>query len=178
METFTEAKELVFNPNFNKQRKILLSKINYNEIDFPIIGLIKNLSKLDYCFSLQSCYGHFLYQGENNQYNTNPLPKINNNINIDYRIAYLAICVKENQDGKSFLTNLTKLTLIDPGYIQFGCAEWFWERQLNSFILQVEPQRFKEKDRITIDYKEARYIEKTRIQFFAKLDKFVENLIN
>ena len=177
METFTKTKELVFNPNFNEQRNKVLRNINYNEIDIPIIELIKNISSIDYCFSLQSCYGHFLYPGQNNEHNTNPLPIANDNINIDYRIAYIAISIKDNREGATFLNYLNKLTLIEPEYIQFGCAEWFWERQINSFVLQVEPKRFINKDRVTVDYKEALYIEKIRNQFFIELNETIEKLI-
>ena len=60
---------------------------------------------------------------------------------------------------------MTKVPLIEPEYIQFGCAEWFWEQQVNSFVLQVEPKRFMDKDRLNIDYKEALYVEKIRNQF-------------
>ena len=125
METFSESKELVPNPNFDEQRKATLKKINYNEIDTPIIELIKIISTLDYCFTLQCCYGHFLYEGQNNQQNIKPLPITNNIISIDYRIAYLAFCIKENSEGKTLLNYLTKVPLIEPEYIQFGCAEWF-----------------------------------------------------
>ncbi len=177
METFIKSKELVLNPDFNAQRNIVLRNINYNEIDIPIIELIKNISKLDYCFSLQSCYGHFLYRGQNNQYNINPLPITNGIKSIDYRISYIAICTKDNQEGKILLNHLTKLTLIDPEYIQFGCAEWFWERQINSFVLQVEPKRYIYRDRIIVDYNEARYIEKVRNQFFIKLNEIIEKFI-
>lgn len=47
METFSGSKELVPNPNFDKQRKAILRKINYSEIDSPIIELIKIISTLD-----------------------------------------------------------------------------------------------------------------------------------
>jgi hypothetical protein len=177
LETFTETKKLVPNPDFNEQHNIVLRNINYSELDIPIIELIKKISKLDYCFSLQSCYGHFLYPGENDQLSTHPLPILNNDISIDYRIAYLAVCIKDNQDGESFLANLNNMTLIDPGYLQFGCAEWFWERQINSFILQVEPERFKDRDRITIDYNEAKYVENIRNQFFISLNELIEKFI-
>ena len=177
METFTKTKELVPGSNFNEQRNIALKNIDYNEIDIPIIGLIKNILKLDYCFTLQSCYGHFLYQGENNQYNIKPLPIINKNISINYRIAYIAICIRDNREGKTFLKNLTSLTLINPEYVQLGSAEWFWQRQINSFVLQVEPERFIDKDRVTVDYKEALSIEKVRNQFFIKLNEIIEKLI-
>ena len=177
METFAEIKELVLNPDFDEQRKKVLESIDYNEIDVPIIRLVKNILKLDYCFTLQSCYGHFLYDGQNNQYSTNPLPILNEHINIDYRIAYIAICIKDNPEGKTFLNSLSKLVSFEPEYIQFGCAEWFWERQINSFVLQVEPERFKNKDKITIDYEEAILVEIARNRFFTKLSDKIERLI-
>jgi len=31
-------------------------------IDGPIIGLINGFNKLPYCFTLQSCYEHFVYK--------------------------------------------------------------------------------------------------------------------
>lgn len=31
------------------------------------------------------------------------------------------------------------ITAIEPDYLQFGSADWFWERWLNSYALQVEP---------------------------------------
>ncbi len=37
--------------------------------------------------------------------------------------------------------DLRQIPAIDPEYIQFGCAEWFWEAQVNSYALQVEPMR-------------------------------------
>lgn len=178
METFVKAKELVPNPDFNKKRIKTLKEINYNEIDYPIIGLIKNISKLEYCFSLQSCYGHFIFQGQNNIRSVEELP-INKNINqIDYRIAYLAFCIQESKEGKNLLSIFKKIPLIDPKYVQFGCAEWFWERQINSFVIQVEPERYSNKDRIYIEYEEARHIEKVKKQFFNNLKNIIQKIIN
>ena len=175
METFSELKEIVPNPNFDKQRKAMLKSIDYKEIDTPIIELIKIISKLDYCFTLQCCYGHFLYEGQNDEHNLEPLPIANNILNIDYRIAYIAFCIKENNEGKKLLNDLTKVPLIEPEYIQFGCAEWFWEQQVNSFVLQVEPKRFMDKDRVNIDYKEALFVEKVRAKFFKRLNEIFKN---
>lgn len=176
METFTKSKELVFNPHFSEQRKLTLKKLNFSEIDIPIIELIKKISMLDYCFSLQSCYGHFLYQGQNDQQNIESIPIDRSIINVDYRIAYIAICIKEINEGKTLSNYLAKIPLDEPEYIQFGCAEWFWERQINSFVLQVEPKRFMNKDRIIIDFKEALYIEKIRNSFFIKMGKIFDKL--
>lgn len=177
METFTKLKKIAANPHFFKQRNTALHRINFNEIDLPIIELIKNISMLEYCFSLQSCYGHFLYKGQSDERNLKPLPATNNVITVDYRIAYIAFCIEDNPDGKTFLNHLAQMPMIDPAYVQFGCAEWFWKAQINSFVLQVEPERFQDKDRINIDYKEALYIEKIRNQFYKKLNEIVEKLV-
>ena len=63
---------------------------------------------------------------------------------------------------------MKEITGMDPQNIQVCCADWFWERQVNSFALQVEPDRFKTKDRVMLDYSEALYIEKVRNAFFAR----------
>jgi hypothetical protein len=178
LETFTKSKELVFNPHFSEQRNLELKELDYNEIDIPIIELIKKISMLEYCFSLQSCHGHFLYRGQNNERNTEAIPIKKNIISVDYRIAYIAICIKESQEGKKLLNYLTKIPLDEPEYIQFGCAEWFWERQINSFVLQIEPKKFMNKDRVIIDFNEALYIEKIRNHFFVKMDEIFEKFVN
>jgi hypothetical protein len=177
METLTESKELVPNPHFSDQRNKVLKGINFGEIDAPIREIIKSISKLEYCFTLQCCYGHFLYHGQSDLRNTEPLPVSTNITRVDYRIAYISFCIKENREGEALLESMAKMTLIDPEYIQFGCAEWFWERHKNSFVLQVEPERFKDKDRIVVDYKEAVYIEKIRNLFYIKLNEIVENIV-
>ncbi len=73
---------------------------------------------------------------------------------------------------------LEGITDIDPEYIQFCSAEWFWERQINSYALQVEPERFKHKDKILIKYKESLHIEKVRNEFFNRISKLLKNEIN
>ena len=59
--------------------------------------------------------------------------------------------------------------------MQLGCAEWFWKRQVNSFVLQVEPKRYKTKDRVS-SYKEALHIEKIRNTVFMELKKTIQDL--
>ena len=73
------------------------------------------------------------------------------------------------------IETLREITAIDPKNIQFCCAEWFWKRQVNSYALQVEPDRFKTKDRALVDYKEALYIEKIRNEFFVRLGELLRN---
>jgi hypothetical protein len=70
---------------------------------------------------------------------------------------------------------LKEVTAIDPENIQFCCAEWFWDRQVNSYALQVEPDRFKRQDRATVGLQEALKIEKIRNLFFVRLYELLEN---
>ena len=70
---------------------------------------------------------------------------------------------------------LKQITAIDPENIQFCCAEWFWKRQVNSYALQVEPDKFKHQDTAILDYKEALHIENVRNEFFRRLYDLVKN---
>ena len=169
METFTELKDFVDNPHFHEQRQEYLGKLDINTIDAPIVEIVEGFAKLPYCFTLQSCYGHFVYNGQKNPSDVEPLPISDSIDSVEYRIAYIALCVDNSEIGKALFQDLNKIPTIDPEYIQFGCAEWFWQRQVNSYVLQVEPKRHMTKDRATVGYQEALYIEKIRNQFFAQL---------
>ena len=52
------------------------------------------------------------------------------------------------------------------------------ERQVNSYVLQVEPKRHMMKDKLSVDYWEALHIEKIRNNFFTQLKKLVQDLID
>jgi len=173
METFTNSKVFVNNPDFRLKRIKSINHLNYNAIDEPIQDIIRDISKLTYCFTLQSCYGHFVYEDQRNQHNIVPLPTSPISGEIEYRIAYLAFCLENNEEGKDFLKKLESLTLIDEKYIQSGSAEWFWQRQVNSFVLQVEPERFKYQDKATVEYEEALHLEKIKNTFFIELRKLI-----
>ena len=173
METFTEPKELVENPHFKTQRQKVLSGFGDVMIDAPIIELIDDFNKLPYCFTLQSCYGHFLYHGQKDPNNLDPLPVTESIVRVDYRIAYVAFCIDNSAPGKKLREALKDLTLIDPENVQFCSAEWFWKRQVNSYALQVQPDRFTHQDRALLDYKEALNIEKIRNEFFVQLKELL-----
>ena len=170
METFTAPRAFVNNPHYHNQRRASLQKLDLSSIDPPIMDLVRGFSMLQYCFTLQSCYGHFLYPGNRDAVNLEPLPLAGGIEGIDYRIAYLAICIEDSIPGKDIFDNLREIPSADPEYIQFGSADWFWERQLNSYVLQVEPVRYMTRDKCRIDYGEALHVEKVRIQFFKQLD--------
>lgn len=169
METFTAPRAFVKNPHYHNQRREFLRKLDLSSIDPPIIDLVRDFSKLQYCFTLQSCFGHFLYPGNRDPVNLEPLPLADGIESIDYRIAYLAICIEDSILGKELFDNLVEIPSIDPEYIQFGSADWFWERQLNSYAMQVEPIRHMTRDKCHIDYGEALHVEKIRNQLFKQL---------
>lgn len=175
METFTELKELAENPHYQMQRQKLLCDFTDEMIDMPIVDLINGFNKLPYCFTLQSCYGHFVYNGQKYIHNLEPLPVKNTIAKVEYRIAYIAFCIENSLLGRELFESLRKIMAIDKENVQFCCAEWFWKKQINSYALQVEPDRFKRKDTSIIDFKEALHIEKTRNKFFIRLYELLEN---
>jgi len=88
---------------------------------------------------------------------------------IRYRIAYIALCIEKSSAGAALYKSLEKIQEIDPEYVQFGSADWFWERNPSSFVLQVEPERFKYQDDALLGWQEALHIEKIRSLFFDEL---------
>ena len=178
METYVEAKGLVDNQDFSKQREIALGELSFNIIDKPIVDVIRKITTISYCFTLQSCYGHFLYDQQNDPNNIEPILSIACDTNIEYRIAYVAVCVENSLDGKRLLKELSELISTDLNCIQYGSAEWFWDRQINSYVIQVEPERFRTQDRCVIDYQEAIRLEKVRNQFYQELDMIIEKHIS
>jgi len=163
----------VKNPHYQKQRRESLAGLSDDMIDEPIVDIINGFNKLPYCFTMQSCYGHFVYDDQKDPYNLEPLPATDSVDRVEYRIAYLCLCIQNSTLGRRLLESLSEISAIDPQNIQLCCAAWFWERQVNSYALQVEPDRFKHKDTAMLDYGEALHIEKTRNEFFVQLRKLL-----
>jgi hypothetical protein len=174
LETFTEPKKLVENPHYQKQRREGLAGLSDDMIDAPIVDIINGFNKLPYCFTMQSCYGHFVYKNQNDLYNIEPLPVTDTVASVEYRIAYICLCIENSALGRRLLGALNEITAIEPANIQFCCAEWFWERRVNSYALQVEPDRFKHKDTAILDYAEALHIEQIRNEFFVQLRELIK----
>ena len=125
----------------------------------------------------QCCFGHFVYGDQLDIRNLEPLKQIDGPLDVEYRIGYIALCADNSKDGIELLAKLEDIVNLDKDYIQFGCATWFWERQINSYVLQVQPERFKDKDKMIIDIKEAHYIEKLKIRFFERLRKIIKSRV-
>jgi hypothetical protein len=101
--------------------------------------------------------------------NTDPVHEIPSDKQITYRIAFIAFCADNSPEGVKLLQEIKSLVNIDPEYIHFGCAEWFWDLQVNSFVLQVVPERYKTCDKIVIYHPEALHIEKIRDELLDQL---------
>ncbi len=173
METYTELREFTENPQYQMQRQRNLGSLTADMIDPPIIDLINGFNKLPCCFTLQCCYGHFVYTGQQDPHSCAPLPTQKIPARVEYRIAYIAFCLENSVSGRDLLAALKEVPAIDPENVQLCCAEWFWKHQVNAYALQVEPDRFKHKDTATIDYREALQIEKVRNEFFIRLEKLL-----
>ena len=169
METFIEPRAFVENPDFKAQRKRSLVDLGHTVIDAPIRRTIEDFNSLPYCFTLQCCWGHFVHPGQRDPHNLDPLPVGNSVARVEYRIAYVAFCIENNATGRAFFHALKEIPKIDPRNIQLCSAEWFWQRQVNSFALQVEPERFKGQDTAMLGYREALTIENVRNRFFDQL---------
>lgn len=88
---------------------------------------------------------------------------------VRYRLAYFTFCLQNNTRGREMYFDLDRLALDNPEYIQFGSADWFWERIKNTYCIQLEPDRFKYNDTTLIDIEEVMYIETLRDDFFKGL---------
>lgn len=172
METFTETREFVPNTRYSRDRQDTLAALNLGSIDEPIVDIVAGFAALPYCFSLQSCVGHFVCCPEQDTRTFDPVPTGHAG-EVRYRIAYLAVCIENSRRGQTFRDSLGKIPAIDPAYIQFGSADWFWERCVNSYALQVEPMAHMRKDEAVINVAEALHIQKTRDLFFEGLRKLL-----
>ncbi|MEE4217408.1 MAG: hypothetical protein V2I48_07360 [Xanthomonadales bacterium] len=168
METFAPAREFVENPRFRSDRDDILGNLVLHSIDPPIRELVARLSALPCCFTLQSCYGHFVCPAQPALDNLEPVPADATGP-VRYRIAYMAFCLENSKSGRAFRKALEQITVIDTDYIQFGSPGWFWERYKNSYALQVEPPAFVNEDAVTVDHGEARHVQWVRDRFFAAL---------
>ena len=177
METFAKPRMLVNNPHYDVERSRHIRVLALDNIDEPIRQIVAGFAKLPYCFTLQSCVGHFVSADGPALDSLDPLLKRKVS-HVTYRIAYFAFCIQNSVRGKHLLSNLAKIPSIAPEYVQFGSPDWFWQRQRNSFALQVIPVRFADKDQAIMGYREALRVQKIRDQFIAHLNDLVQSLRN
>ncbi len=134
--------------------------------------LIDGFAMLPHCFTLQSCYGHFLHDPRQDIHSLDPLPSSDIGP-VDYRIAYMAFCLENSPRGRALSDTLSQIPA-DLNLVQFGSADWFWERWPNSYVLQVEPTRYMTKDHAVVDHSEALHIQHIRDLFFRSVKELLE----
>ncbi len=174
METYTDYKPIILNPNFKADRQVALEKLDLDLIDSPLRKLVRDINRLPYLFTLQCCHGHFLKKDGEEILN---LELSKTSERVKYRLAYFAFCIEDSLSGRNIRERLVNIPLsINQDKIQFCSAQWFWDQWLNSYALQVIPKRFKEQDTAQLEYVEAREIAKVRDNFFAYLKDFIARL--
>jgi len=173
MVTFAEPRRFVRNSGYQEQRELVMAGLDLQAIDAPLRGLIASFSRLPYCYTLQCCYGHFLHAAQTDPRNLEDLPAAGVGP-VEYRIAYLALCIQASSSGGRLRRMLAAVPAMHPQYVQFSSPDWFWERHLNAYALQVEPERFKDRDVAIIDYPEALLLQDIRSHFFDQLRRIAQ----
>jgi len=168
VETFSEARDFVQHPKYVRDRSNVLSELILKDIDAPIRDIVMALGKLPQCFTLQSCYGHFVWDGQLNTHNLDVLPLLNQGL-VRYRIAYLALCIEKGAGGANMRERFAAISEIDEEYVQFGSPDWFWQQYPNVYALQVEPKRFASQDEALLEHAEALHVQSVRDVFFQRV---------
>jgi len=168
LETFTKPREFVENRGYVHARQRSIAALDLTSIDDPITDIVRGFAVLPHCFTLQCCYGHFVCAPEQAPHNIDPIPLEFSGL-ATYRIAYIALCLEHSRQGQALRQSLAQLPAIDPDYVQFGSADWFWERWANSYALQVEPTAHMLKDEVILGPTEALRTQAVRDIFFGEL---------
>lgn len=176
METLTAARPLVESSHYSRDRQDALRRLDPRSIDEPIVELITAFNTLPCCFTLQSCYGHFISTPDQDDRNREPVPAQDCG-SVRYRIAYVAFCLENTVAGRALRESLGELAASDPDSVQFGSADWFWERHVNSYVLQVEPARFMRMDEAVLDHAEALRVQERRDLFFKDLGELLQRVL-
>ena len=175
METYIAPKPFEDHPGFQPDRQRALDILDITLIDKPLRGLIVDLNKLPYLFTLQCCYGHFLTADKEEIADFDLFVSIDK---VEYRLAYITFCIEKSPSGKKFAQQLKDISLtVEQGLVQFCSAQWFWDQWVNSYALQIMSKRFKAKDSVVIDFQEAEKLKQARDIFFAYLKNFTSTIL-
>jgi len=173
VETFTQARGLEENPGFARARQKSILELDPGSIDGPIADILAGFAALPHCYTLQCCCGHFLYRPGQGRHNIDRIPPGFSGL-ATCRIAYLAFCLENSPRGQALLQSLAQLATDDSDYVQFGSADWFWERWTNSYVLQVTPKAHMLKDEAILDATGALQTQAAIDQLFRELRGFLE----
>ena len=170
MESFRAAKAFVAHLQYAPDRLRTLAAMDPGSIDEPIRDIVAALAQRSDCYSLQSCWGHFICHDGQDRHTLEPIADGYMG-SVRYRIAYIALCIENSRNGRILRNLLSEIPALAPDGIQFGSAGWFWERCVNTYVLQVAPSRHKDKDEMLLDGEEARQVQTIRDRFFRELKR-------
>jgi len=164
METFTPPKQFISPPEFAKERAMALQRldelIRLSEPDPPLIPLLRQFMQIPFCFTVQSCYGHFVYSQSPGDRNLAPVASFPDGVQqLRYRLAYMVFCIEDNVHGHALYDDLQSMTELDPLYIQFGSADWFWDMTPDTYVVQLEPLSGAYQDCVIVKIDEAIHLE-------------------
>jgi hypothetical protein len=135
-------------------------------------------ARVPHCYTVQSCYGHFVHEREPDEHTTARLAPYRGMIRmVHYRIAYIAFVLEKSTNGFTLCRDLSSLASQNPRFIQFGSAGWFWEQSVNTYQIQVALEREKYRDCFWVTYKEALQLEKVRDMLICELAAIANNHI-
>jgi hypothetical protein len=179
METFTPPRPFITHPDYRRDRERTLRNLSQeilkNAIDPPLLPLVQECISIPHCFPLQCCYGHFVHRLAPDRENLVPISSVRESVGpICYRIAYLAFCIENSRNGHSLYRDLAGMTEMDPAFIQFGSASWFWNMIPNTYIVQLEPMRGACLDTVQVTRDEAIHLERARGRFFGRLEEIAQ----
>ncbi len=170
MQTYCPEKPMVANAEFGVHKAAALDSLRKARIDEPIQELVHDLANLDFCFTLQSCWGHFVSSSLPDPQAIRTLRADSLENRYHYKIAYLALCLDNRPRGREFLVRLREIpAAVDPKYVQFGCADWFWKQQVNSYVLQVQPLDNAHVDSMDVNGELALELQGARDVFFRRV---------
>ena len=179
METFTSPKPFKPHPEFATERAMALQRleelIRLAEPDPPLITLLLQFMQIPFCFTLQSCYGQFVYNQSPGDRNLAPVSSFPDGVQyLRYRLAYMVFCIEDKVQGHALYGDLESMTDIDPLYIQFGSADWFWDMTPNTYVIQLEPLEGASQDSVVMKRDEATHLERLRYHFFVRLGEIAQ----
>jgi hypothetical protein len=172
VETFTSAKAFEQDSGFVQARQESLSALNLAAIDAPIRDIVDAFNRIPYGFTLQCCCGHLLWYPEQDPRSLEPVPAGFGG-SVTYRIAYFAFCLENSEAGKALRDSLARLGVLAAGFIQFGSADWFWDRWPNSYVLQVMPDACMQQDEALLEPAGALHTRLARDLLFEELRQLV-----
>ncbi len=182
METFAGPKRFVNNPEYDKNRftavNTLQNLIACGRIDPPLVELLELFARVPHCYTIQSCFGHFVHEREPDEHTLARLAPYQGIVHtLHYRIAYIAFVLEKSMNGSVLCRDLRTLASRNPKYIQFGSAGWFWEQSVNTYQIQVALEREKLRDCFWVIYEEALLLENVRDLLIRKLAVIAGNHI-